>query len=154
MGKLLPEKRWLRPLVTIKQEIYEAIIRVFSDNEPECGCILGAVPGGPITHFYFDKTGVSTPKSYAPDCEAINTVLQNEWASAGVQMVGVIHSHSNAGKFPSCGDLYYAAQILRATNLTELLLPIVTVDPVHIWSYTVRLVNKQPVVTIENLQIL
>ena len=153
MGKLLPEKWWLRPLVTIKQEIYEALIRAFEDHEPECGGILGAVPGGPITHFYFDKTGMSTPRSYTPDCEAVNTVLQNEWASAGVHMVGIVHSHSNAGNFPSCGDLHYAVQILRAANLTELLLPIVTVDPVHIWPYTVHLVDKQPVVTTVDLQI-
>jgi proteasome lid subunit RPN8/RPN11 len=138
----------------IKQEIYEAIIRAFADNEPECGGILGAVPGGPITHFYFDKTGTSTPKSYTPDCEAINTMLQNEWASIGVQMVGVVHTHSNEGNFPSCGDLHYAVQILHATSLTELLLPIVTMNPIHIWPYNVQLVGKQPTVTSESLQIL
>lgn len=141
-------------MISITQETYDAIVRAFTSNEPECGGILGAVTGGPITRFYFDKNGTSTPWSYTPDCEAINTMLLKEWALAGVQMVGIIHSHSNAGNFPSCGDLHYALQILRAASLTELLLPIVTLAPFQIWPYSVRLTGDQPTVTAETLHIL
>ena len=141
-------------MISITKEVYDAVIRAFTENEPECGGILGAAPGQAITHFYFDKTGTSTAWSYTPDCEAVNTMLLKEWAPAGVQMVGIIHSHSNAGDFPSCGDLHYAVQILRAASLTELLLPIVTLTPVHIWPYRVRLTGDKPAVTAEMLHIL
>lgn len=141
-------------MVLITQETYDAIVKAFTSNEPECGGVLGAVPGEPITHFYFDKTGSSTPWSYTPDCEAVNTVLLREWAPAGVQMVGIIHSHSNAGNFPSCGDLHYAVQILRASSMTELVLPIVTLSPLQIWPYRVRLTGNQPDVTTETWRIL
>ena len=141
-------------MISITQEAYDAIVLAFTSNEPECGGILGAAPGGPITHFYFDTTGASTPLSYTPNCEAINPLLLQKWAPAGVRMVGIIHSHSNAGNFPSCGDLHYAVQILRAASLTELLLPIVTLAPFQIWPYRVRWTGNQPSVTAETLHIL
>ena len=141
-------------MIAIAKEAYDAIVRAFTENEPECGGILGATPGQTITHFYFDKTGASTPWSYTPDCEAVNTMLLQEWAPAGVRMVGIIHSHSNAGNFPSCGDLHYAEQILRATNLEELFLPIVTLAPFQIWPYRVSMTGNQPNVTTETWRIL
>ena len=67
----------------------------------------------------------------------INEILENDWAERGVQMVGIIHSHGNAGDFPSCGDLYYCEQIMKSANISEFMLPIVTLNPFKLNWYRV-----------------
>ena len=124
-------------MVKIRREVYEAIKEAFLSRVPECGGVLGALPGEPISQFYFDMRGKGTPDSYTPDYEGINALLENEWAKDGVYMVGMIHSHGNAGDFPSCGDLYYCEQIMKSAGIGIFLLPIVTLQPFEIHMYAV-----------------
>ncbi len=126
-------------MIAIREVVYDAIRQAFTATEhpPECGGVLGTCDGQEIVAFYFDATGTSTKESYIPDVEAINRVLKERWAPAGLRMVGMIHSHGNAGGFPSCGDLYYCEQIMRCAEIEEFLLPIVTLDPFELHMYRV-----------------
>lgn len=141
-------------MICIENKAYADIVKHFTTTLPECGGVLGAVDGKTITHFYFDTGGVCTAWSYAPDCEQINEMLVHSWAPQGVQMVGIIHSHSNAGDFPSCGDLYYCEQIMSASNLTEFLLPIVTLSPFQIHMYVVTYSANEILVHREEIKII
>ncbi|MBQ8496655.1 MAG: Mov34/MPN/PAD-1 family protein [Clostridia bacterium] len=129
-------------MVEIQKAVYDDICQTLGEKEAECGGILGARMGEPISKFYFDHSGISTPDAYTPDYETINEILE-EWAEDGMQMVGIIHSHGNEGNFPSCCDLYYCEQILRNNpSLKEFLLPIVTLAPFSIHVYRVSFFQK------------
>ena len=129
-------------MVYIHQNVFNEIRSSLGERKPECGGVLGARPDEPISKFYFDAAGISTEDSYTPDYVKINEILET-WAKDGIQMVGMIHSHGNEGKFPSCGDLYYCEQILRGNpSVSEFLLPIVTLDPFCISVYRIGFDQK------------
>lgn len=125
-------------MIYIHRDVYDAIRDALSNHLPECGGVLGAVPGSVISKFYYDEGGRSTPDSYTPDYLKINEVLENFWAPQGIQMVGIVHSHGDTGNFPSCGDLFYCEQIMKSAFLKEFLLPIVTLNPYSFHMYVVR----------------
>ena len=125
-------------MVDILKNTYDEICEALGKRKPECGGVLGARPGEPISKFYFDFSGISADDAYTPDYIRINDVL-DEWAKDGVRMVGMIHSHGNAGNFPSCGDLYYCEQILKGNpSASEFLLPIVTLSPFCVSVYRIE----------------
>jgi len=124
-------------MIKIHKSIYEEMKRAFASRTPECGGVLGAKAGEAISEFYFDVSGICTDESYTPDYLKINEILENDWAKRGVQMVGIVHSHGNAGDFPSCGDLYYCEQIVKNAGISEFLLPIVTFEPFAFHVYVV-----------------
>ena len=106
---------------------------------PECGGILGAKQGEPISKFYFDESGASTPDSYTPDYLTVNTILE-QWELEGVSMVGIAHSHGEAEIMPSCGDLFYCERILLANpKLGNFILPIVSCISKEIKAYVCTL---------------
>ena len=129
-------------MIAIHAHVLEEIRSTLGTKTPECGGVLAARPGEPISRFYFDVSGVSKEASYMPDHETINEVLEH-WANEGYQMVGMIHSHGNGGDFPSCGDLFYCEQILKGNpGISEFLLPIVTLNPFAIHVYRVQAKQK------------
>ena len=128
-------------MLQIQKAVYDEICATLGTRKPECGGVLGARTGEPISKFYFDISGKTSVDAYTPDYEAINTILE-EWSNNGVQMVGMIHSHDK-GDFPSCGDLFYCEQILRSNPaVQEFLLPIVTLHPFSLHMYRVRFDQK------------
>ncbi len=132
-------------MVQIQKAVYDEICATLGTSKPECGGVLGARIGEPISKFYFDRSGTSTSDAYTPDYETINEILE-EWAVDGLQMVGMIHSHDK-GDFPSCGDLFYCEQILRSNPaVQEFLLPIVTLHPFSLHMYRVCFDQKINVV--------
>lgn len=113
---------------------------------PERGGVLGAKPGQPISKFYYDESGISTPDSYTPDYQTINSVLDN-WEQEEISMVGMVHSHAGADAMPSCGDLYYCEKILLSNSaLGDFYLPIVSVETKNIHPYRCHLTNGHIVV--------
>ena len=113
-------------MILIYRSTYEEMLSALLDLSPERGGILGAKQGRPISKFYFDKSGVSTPDSYTPDYNEINTVLE-QWETKNIFMVGIAHSHNEDNILPSCGDLFYCERILLANpKLENLILPIVS----------------------------
>ena len=129
-------------MIKIHKDVYEKMLMNFTSTVPECGGVLGATNDGNITEFYFDISGKSTVESYTPDYIKINEVLEGDWAKRGIQMVGIAHSHGNAGDFPSCGDVYYCARIMENANIKEFVLPIVTLDPFVLHMYVVTYDGK------------
>lgn len=136
-------------MIYIAVDVFNAMKEAFSTRLPECGGVLGADKAGIITEFYFDSHGICTPDSYTPDHVKINEMMERDWAPRGICMAGIVHSHGNAGAFPSCGDLFYCEQIMRAAGLAEFLLPVVTVAPFCLHAYAVRVVEGRIKVCVE-----
>lgn len=114
------------PLVFTKG-VVEEIISTVGRFPPETGGILGASSNGIISHFYYDRTGKSTASGYTPDVSTVNEILTNSWMPNGIFMVGIVHSHANMNRTPSCGDISYGIRILQALNTVgQFYLPIVT----------------------------
>ena len=115
-------------MVEITKDTFDEICANLFSTPAECGGVLGGRDGEAVSAFYFDRTGSSSPVEYTPDYVAINEVL-DEWATEGIQMLGMIHSHKGNDSMPSCGDLYYCEQILLANEALErFLLPIALPD--------------------------
>lgn len=125
----------------IYRKVYDELRESLGSRAPECGGVLGAVPGEAVSEFYFDELGKSTKNSYTPNVESINRVLTEDWAPRGVVMVGIAHSHSGEGNFPSCGDLYYCEQIMKAAGITKFYLPVVTLTPFTLHAYVAELID-------------
>lgn len=107
--------------------VMEEIINTVGRFPPETGGILGACSNGIISHFYYDRTGKSTANGYAPDISTVNEIITNSWMPNGILMVGIVHSHANMNRTPSCGDISYGIRILQALNtVDQFYLPIVT----------------------------
>ena len=110
----------------ITREVYDAIVENLSTRTTECGGVLGAGADGIVSEFYFDATGQSNPNGYAPDVNAINKMLINDWMPHSILMVGIVHSHVNGVDVPSCGDINYGIRILQALDTVDrFYLPIV-----------------------------
>ena len=113
----------------LTQSVYFQILDALGSHAPECGGVLGAQLDGPVTEFYFDETGTGSAHGYAPDVQAINALLMHDWMPRGIYMVGIVHSHANGVRVPSCGDIGYGIRILQALDTVDrFYLPIVTVS--------------------------
>lgn len=112
--------------MTIKEDIFHAIISSPEENPPETGGALGG-RNGIVTHAYFDKgqEGVC-PCSYTPNVEKINSVI-SRWAEEEIDFMGMFHTHFFGVKTMSDGDKRYIYQIMEAISETvdELYFPIV-----------------------------
>lgn len=138
----MPQERRLRSLTMyIYRKVYDELRESLGSRVPECGGVLGAIPGEAVSEFYFDALGTSTESSYTPDVDSINRVLTEDWAPRGIVMVGIVHTHAREGNFPSCGDLYYCEQIMNAAGLTRFYLPVVTLSPFTLHAYTSELID-------------
>lgn len=113
-------------MIEINQQIYDEMRSALLSIMPECGGVLGAKQGQPVSKFYFDVSGVSTRNAYIPDHVAINSILE-QWEQENIIMVGIAHSHAGENTTPSCGDLFYCERILQANpGLHQFLLPIMS----------------------------
>ena len=130
-------------MIHIYRTVYEEMKSALLRYTPERGGILGAKQGEPISKFYFDESGVSTPDSYTPDYEAINAILE-KWEKEDIIMVGIAHSHADDDWMPSCGDLYYCERILLANPmLDQMILPIASVEAGKVDVFVCSLKNRR-----------
>ena len=141
-------------MIFLSENVYKEIAETLGRAPAERGGVLGSENGGTVIKYYYDSTGISTGVSYSPDCDKINSVLENEWAQENVQMVGIIHSHDNSCPYPSCSDIRYAEKIMRAAKMDTFYLPIVCTDPFKINAYSVRLLDDGIRVIEEEIRIL
>lgn len=127
-------------MILLTQSVYNQILKTVGAFPPEHGGVLGAKKGQPVTAFYFDATGCSSPDGYVPDVAAINAVLADEWMPEGILMVGIVHSHAEDLSVPSCGDIGYGIRILEALDtVDEFYLPIITVgETVALHGYVIQ----------------
>lgn len=114
-------------MLRLTTAVMEQIRQTVGALPPECGGVLGAGEDGVVTEYFFDATGKSSSNGYAPDVEAVNRVLAEDWMPRDVLMVGIVHSHADGTDVPSCMDVNYGMRILQALDTVErFYLPIVT----------------------------
>lgn len=97
----------------------------------ESGGPLGGSRGsGVVEEFVDDTTADMTAVTYYPDFQGLNTLFRERWNPAGVNLLGVIHSHPRGAVRPSRNDLEYADRILAGIpELDRFLLPIAQTRP-------------------------
>ncbi len=95
----------------ICRSIFNEIINIPADAPPEVGGIIGG-NGGIVTDHYLD-TGVNSDIacSYTPDVSLLNTII-SEWATKGIQFMGIYHTHFFDVQTLSDGDIRYIEKIL------------------------------------------
>jgi len=138
VSKIRPTKTDMKKL-TFSETVIRQIRETIGKAAPECGGVLGSRDGEIISEYFFDATGRSSQNGYAPDTQAINHTLANEWMPQGIVMVGIVHSHANCVDVPSCGDINYGIRILLSLDtVSEFYLPIVTIDEdIHMSCYVI-----------------
>ncbi len=117
--------------VRIKASVVDEIRRTVGSLPAEQGGALGGDREiGCITHFYFDRSARRTGATYSPDYRRLNRLFRDEWNPAGVNLLGIVHSHPPGARHPSGGDMVYAGAILAGIpELDRLVLPIVVTEP-------------------------
>lgn len=105
---------------------WNAIRTTVGTTPAESGGPLGGVRGsGVVEDFYFDTSSAATRVTYYPDFQRLNAHFRDVWNPAGVNLLGVVHSHPAGSIRPSRPDLEYAARILDGIpELDRFVLPI------------------------------
>lgn len=113
------------PLV-FTTESWNAIRTTVGSTPAESGGPLGGVRGsGVVEEFYFDTSSDTSRVTYYPDFQRLNTHFRETWNPAGVNLLGVVHSHPAGSIRPSRPDLEYATRIMDGIKeLDRFVLPI------------------------------
>ena len=97
----------------IQKALYRQILAQMPPAPPETGGILGRV-GSTICAFAFDPGSPCPDRAvYTPRTETLNRIIR-EWAEAGVEFCGILHTHPQGQEELSSGDLSYIRRILDA----------------------------------------
>ncbi len=130
--------------ILLCKDVYKSIEATIGAFLPEKGGIIGSSLGGEvIDNFFFDKNGQSFSDKYIPCVDEINFILKTQWTPRKIMLTGFVHSHVQDRPFPSCGDISYAAKVLKALpHINSFLMPIVTAEPFNINFYSVS-VNQR-----------
>lgn len=129
--RLAPEELTGPEPLYITAEVIAQIRATVGAMPAEQGGILGGRRvAGLVTDYHFDTSAARTSTTYTPEVELLNTLLREEWNPAGIDFLGVVHSHPAGFSRPSGGDHVYAQRILEALpQLDRLLMPIVQTQP-------------------------
>lgn len=128
--------------IRITEQAYRQIIEFLGTHAPEHGGIIGADSNGTVMSFFPDVSGKSTKNGYTPDIRMLNAHIQTHWYPQQIHLVGIVHSHYSSST-PSCGDLFYAAQLLQHNNMAYFHLPIVSLAEGILFNYYVTYRNGQ-----------
>lgn len=98
----------------IKKAVFDDIQQKIGRYKPELGGMLGGNrKDRTITHFFFDAKADTSSVTYSPDTKTLNAVVK-EWNDAGIDLIGMVHSHPGDFTRPSGGDEVYANAFLQA----------------------------------------
>ncbi|MDR1293728.1 MAG: Mov34/MPN/PAD-1 family protein, partial [Bifidobacteriaceae bacterium] len=93
----------------ITRDAYETIARTIGRRPAETGGVLGGSRAlGLITHVHLDRRAQVSAVTYSPDIAAVNGLLRDHWDPAGIDFMGMVHSHPGDYGHPSWGDEIYA----------------------------------------------
>ena len=111
----------------ITRSTIDEIRKTIGSRAPEQGGMLGSKNGsGTVTDFYFDRTGSSTPVAFTVGHKELTQVLKTQWKPAGIELIGMIHSHPSGVRHLTGADIEYAEKFLnKDPQLDQLLTPIV-----------------------------
>lgn len=112
--------------VVFTASVYDKIRTTVGARPAETGGPLGGTRGsGVVEEFYDDTTSDMTAVTYYPDFQRLNAMFRNAWNPAGINLLGVVHSHPRGAIRPSMPDIEYSAQILAMIpELDRFILPI------------------------------
>ena len=97
----------------IEQALYRQILEALPPAPPETGGILGRI-GDTVCAFAFDPGYPCRDRAvYTPRTERLNRII-GEWAEAGIEFCGILHTHPKGQETLSSGDLAYIRRILDA----------------------------------------
>jgi len=110
------------------------------NRPPETGGVLIGPIGKPlkITGYYFDVGASCSGATYSPDTKTINCKRNEEWLPAGLDWNGFIHSHPGGFDRPSAGDISYFKRLLKSSDESVLVAPIVIPEQFRFVPYVVR----------------
>lgn len=116
---------------------------VGADLRCERGGILGWKNGG-IRYFFPDTQAKAFCDTYTPSMDLLN-MKRREWARAGIEFCGIIHSHIAADARLSRGDKNYILRILQTMGGNRMFFPVaaVTEDGVVVNFYSAWLQNNE-----------
>lgn len=120
-----------RRTLTLHRDVLASIESTIGALPAEEGGLLGGQRHDSIVRtWHFDQGAARSSATYSPDVATLRRVTSEQWAPAGLGMVGFVHSHPHGFDTPSSGDLAYATAILkRNPALDRLLLPIIQTVP-------------------------
>jgi proteasome lid subunit RPN8/RPN11 len=126
------------PLVFTAQA-YDAIRTTVGAMPAETGGPLGGTRGsGVVEEYYHDHTSNMTAVTYYPDFQRLNAMFRDSWNPAGINLLGVVHSHPHGAIRPSQPDAEYASRIMQTIpELDRFLLPIAQTLP-NTGAFTIR----------------
>lgn len=95
----------------ICRSVFDEIINIMIETPPEIGGIIGG--DGEIVKNHYLDVGVNSDRacSYTPNVSLLNTII-SEWATEGIQFMGVYHTHFFDVQTLSDGDIRYINRIL------------------------------------------
>lgn len=129
--RLTPSELESATSLTFTRGAWNTIRRTVGARPAETGAVLGGSRlTGVVSHVWADRAALTTRSTYTPAVDAVNRLINGQWADRGIDFLGFAHSHPAGATHPSRGDLDYAAAILHALPaLDRLMLPIVQSQP-------------------------
>lgn len=99
--------------IPISLPVYRQIVTLLGAREPEAGgLLLGPCDNRLVTHFLFDGNGSCTRDKYTMDHAGLNEALR-PFHACGINVKGIVHSHSRGRPNPSEGDRAYLVRLLN-----------------------------------------
>ncbi len=110
----------------IKKAVFDEIHQKIGRHKPELGGMLGGSrKDRTISHFFFDAKADTSSVTYSPDAKTLNDVVK-EWNDAGIDLIGMVHSHPGNFTRPSGGDEVYANAFLQVCeDMDAFFMPII-----------------------------
>ena len=93
------------------RSVFDEIVNIMIDKPPEIGGIIGGDKD--IVKKHYLDSGVTSDRacSYTPNVSLLNAVIF-EWATEGIQFMGIYHTHFFGVQTLSEGDIRYINKIL------------------------------------------
>lgn len=127
------------PVVEMARDVLNQIMFTIGNRPPETGGVLTGPIGEPlkVTGYYFDTGASCTCATYSPDTATINNMRNEEWLPADQDWNGFIHSHPGGFDRPSDGDTRYFKKLLKSSDESVLIAPIVIPEQFRLVPYVV-----------------
>lgn len=93
----------------LKKDIYDKIIMECPVSPIEVGGILGGISN--VITCYFSDDGKNEYGKYTPNTKIINKIIYN-WSKAGIDFLGIYHTHYPKEEKLSEADIEYIKKIM------------------------------------------
>ena len=97
------------PVLELPQEVVDDIVRLAVDGYPYevCGLVAGPPGGARVAHFYPCRNAAASSRVYTID-PTDHLRADRDAESRGLEINGVVHSHTHSEPYPSPTDVAQA----------------------------------------------